>query len=249
MKLRGEVVGRNPGLMSGVVFAGINVPDRPPEQAISTALEAAELDLRRTELLVFSACSTGRGRVAGGEGVLGLQRALQLAGVRSVAASLWQVPDEETHQLMREFYRRVWSKSPVSKAEALRQRSSGCCKIRNAALTSISCLALLSVLLGCIRPFRRLAVTLKLNVASPPSKNGSFFLSGPGDASLVKSPFRGNTSRKSNEGGTHRIPLRFWFSCIGRPLVMRAIETSQLVVGPTHRGGTGYRRRLLRRRY
>jgi CHAT domain-containing protein len=38
-----------------------------------------------------------------------------------VVASLWKVPDEETHQLMREFYRRVWSKDAVSKAEALRQ--------------------------------------------------------------------------------------------------------------------------------
>jgi CHAT domain-containing protein len=50
-----------------------------------------------------------------------LQRAFQLAGARSVVASLWRVPDEETHQLMREFYRRVWSDRPLSKAEALRQ--------------------------------------------------------------------------------------------------------------------------------
>jgi len=41
--------------------------------------------------------------------------------IRSELASLWRVPDKETHQLMREFYRRVWSKGPISKAEALRQ--------------------------------------------------------------------------------------------------------------------------------
>jgi CHAT domain-containing protein len=121
MQLRADVAGRNPGLLSGLVFAGVNRPDKPPEEALLTALEAAELDLPKTELLTLSACNTGRGRVAGGEGVLGLQRGFQLAGVRSVVASLWQVPDEETHQLMREFYRRVWSDKPVSKAEALRQ--------------------------------------------------------------------------------------------------------------------------------
>jgi len=121
MRLSEEAVGRHPGLLSGVVFAGVNLPERKPEDTILTALEAAELDLGKLELVVLSACETGRGRVAGGEGVLGLQRAFQLAGARSVLASLWKVPDEETHQLMREFYRRVWSEKPVSKAEALRQ--------------------------------------------------------------------------------------------------------------------------------
>src|SRR4029077_14526997 len=119
--LDAEAVGRHPGLLSGVVFAGVNLPERKPEETILTALEAAELDLAKVELVVLSACETGRGQVAGGEGVLGLQRAFQLAGARSVVASLWRVPDEETHQLMREFYRRVWSDKDVSKAEALRQ--------------------------------------------------------------------------------------------------------------------------------
>ena len=115
-------VGRNPALLSGVVFAGVNRTDRPKEDGVLTALEAGELDLSRTELVVLSACETGRGRVAGGEGVLGLQRAFQVAGARTALASLWQVPDEETHQLMREFYRRLWdAKTPVSRAAALRQ--------------------------------------------------------------------------------------------------------------------------------
>jgi CHAT domain-containing protein len=121
LSFRPEATGRHPGLLSGLVFAGVNRPDRPPEETILTALEAAELNLEKVELLVLSACETGRGQVAGGEGVLGLQRAFQLAGARSVVASLWKVPDEETHQLMREFYRRVWSDKPVSKAEALQQ--------------------------------------------------------------------------------------------------------------------------------
>jgi len=115
------VAGRHPGLLSGLVFAGVNRSDRRPEETILTALEAAELELGQVELVVLSACNTGRGQVAGGEGVLGLQRAFQLAGARSVVASLWRVPDEETHQLMREFYRRVWSDEPVPRGEALQQ--------------------------------------------------------------------------------------------------------------------------------
>jgi CHAT domain-containing protein/Tfp pilus assembly protein PilF len=121
IKMQTEAAGRHPGLLSGLVFAGVNLPEKRPEETILTALEATELDLGKVQLVVLSACETGLGRVAGGEGVLGLQRAFQLAGARSVVASLWRVPDEETHQLMREFYRRVWSDTPVAKAEALRQ--------------------------------------------------------------------------------------------------------------------------------
>jgi CHAT domain-containing protein len=119
--LHREATGSHPGLLSGVVLAGVNQPEQRPEEAILTALEVGELGLENVELVVLSACETGRGRVAGGEGVLGLQRSFQVAGARSVVASLWAVPDEETHQLMREFYRRVWSGKAASKAESLRQ--------------------------------------------------------------------------------------------------------------------------------
>jgi CHAT domain-containing protein/tetratricopeptide (TPR) repeat protein len=118
--LRRAVVGRHPALLSGLVFAGVNDAAKRDE-AILNALEAAELRLEGAELVTLSACDTGRGAVAGGEGVLGLQRAFALAGARSVVASLWKVPDEPTHQLMREFYRRVWSDKPLARAEALRQ--------------------------------------------------------------------------------------------------------------------------------
>jgi len=121
LRLLARVARRHPGLLSGLVFAGVNRSDRRPEETILTALETAELELGKVELVVLSACNTGRGQVAGGEGVLGLQRAFQLAGARSVVASLWGVPDKETHELMREFYRRVWSDKPVPRAEALRQ--------------------------------------------------------------------------------------------------------------------------------
>ena len=79
------VVGFHPGLLSGLVLAGANRPPEPgQDDGILTALEVAELDLAGAELVTLSACETGLGESAGGEGLLGLQRAFQVAGrVRS----------------------------------------------------------------------------------------------------------------------------------------------------------------------
>jgi CHAT domain-containing protein/predicted negative regulator of RcsB-dependent stress response len=70
------------------------------------------------ELVVLSACDTGRGRVTG-DGVIGLSRSLITAGVPSVIVSLWSVPDAPTASLMTEFYQNL-QKNP-NKAQALRQ--------------------------------------------------------------------------------------------------------------------------------
>jgi len=118
MSLR-EVVGFHPGLLSGLVLAGANQPGQH-DDGVLTAAEVAELDLRRMHLAVLSACETGLGRTAGGEGLLGLQRAFQSAGARSVVASLWRVPDDATRALMVEFYQNLWQKK-LGKLEALRQ--------------------------------------------------------------------------------------------------------------------------------
>jgi CHAT domain-containing protein len=70
-------------------------------------------------LVVLSACDTGRGDLTG-EGVVGLSRSLSVAGVPSVIVSLWEVNDEATKALMEEFYRNLQLKK-LSKAQALRQ--------------------------------------------------------------------------------------------------------------------------------
>jgi CHAT domain-containing protein len=112
-----------PGLSAGLAFAGANDPSGEGlDDGLLTACEMAGLDLRGCELVVLSACESALGEVAGGEGVLGLQRSCQMAGARSAVASLWKVDDEATRRLMELFYERLCSAdAPTSRAEALRQ--------------------------------------------------------------------------------------------------------------------------------
>ena len=83
-----------------------------------TADEIVNLNLK-AELVVLSACDTGRGTISG-DGVIGLSRSLLRAGVPSVIVSLWSVPDAPTAELMVEFYRN-WREKKMDKAQAVRQ--------------------------------------------------------------------------------------------------------------------------------
>jgi CHAT domain-containing protein/tetratricopeptide (TPR) repeat protein len=93
--------------LAGLTCAGANARnDRGPdeEDGILTAQEIAVLDLAGVELAVLSACQTGAGVVAAGEGLLGLRRAFQVAGARRLVLSLWAVEDAATLRWMRSFY-------------------------------------------------------------------------------------------------------------------------------------------------
>jgi CHAT domain-containing protein/Tfp pilus assembly protein PilF len=120
---RVSVGARSPLVLSGLVLAGANVSVQEPareDASILTAETIAGLNLDGLDLAVLSACETGLGEVAGGEGAFGLQRAFHLAGARNVVASLWQVDDEATAALMGLFYHQLWvQKRPP--LEALRQ--------------------------------------------------------------------------------------------------------------------------------
>jgi tetratricopeptide (TPR) repeat protein/CHAT domain-containing protein len=111
----------HPGLLSGLAFAGANSPpEEGKDDGILTALEVSALDLSKVDTVVLSACETGLGEVAGGEGLLGLQRAFQVAGAKTVVASLWKVPDRATSALMQRFYENLWDKK-MGKLAALRE--------------------------------------------------------------------------------------------------------------------------------
>src|SRR5262249_40093898 len=105
MSDHGEVLERigagaqSPLVLSGLVLAGANRADQA-DRGILTADAIVSLPLQHLELVVLSACDTGLGEVAGGEGVFGLQRAFHLAGAHNVVASLWKVDDEATAALM-----------------------------------------------------------------------------------------------------------------------------------------------------
>lgn len=101
-------VAENPLLRAGLVLAGANhrgeeVGDG--EDGILTAEEIASLDLGGADLVTLSACDTGRGDIERGEGVLGLRRAFEVAGARSLVMSLWPVPDAAARDWMVGFYR------------------------------------------------------------------------------------------------------------------------------------------------
>jgi CHAT domain-containing protein/tetratricopeptide (TPR) repeat protein len=115
----------NPLLRSGLLLAGYNTwlarGDLPPEaeDGMLTAEDVTGLDLLDTELVVLSACETGLGQIHVGEGVFGLRRAFVLAGAKTLVMSLWKVPDQQTQELMVDFYQRILAGQP--RAEALRQ--------------------------------------------------------------------------------------------------------------------------------
>ena len=72
------------------------------------------------KLVVLSACQTGSGKMERAEGVTGLTRAVMYAGTPAVVASLWNVQDIATKELMVKFYENILEKG-MNKEEALRQ--------------------------------------------------------------------------------------------------------------------------------
>jgi CHAT domain-containing protein len=95
------------------------------EDGLLEAWELMKLDLN-AELVVLSACQTARGRIAAGEGIIGMSWALFVAGSPAAVVSQWKVDSARSSELMIEFHRNLLRKrgageKKLTKSEALRQ--------------------------------------------------------------------------------------------------------------------------------
>ncbi|WP_299218303.1 CHAT domain-containing protein [uncultured Aquimarina sp.] len=70
-------------------------------------------------LVVLSACNTGAGKISKGEGVMSLGRAFQYAGAKSLLLTSWEVSDDTTPEIMKNFYHNL--SNGMNKAKALQQ--------------------------------------------------------------------------------------------------------------------------------
>jgi CHAT domain-containing protein/tetratricopeptide (TPR) repeat protein len=113
----GTFHGEHPEL-SGIVLSLVDSAGLPQEGFLRLP------DLRglslKADLVVLSGCRTALGREIRGEGLVGLSRGFFDAGARNVVASLWQVPDRATAELMSQFYRTL-ARPKTSPAAALRE--------------------------------------------------------------------------------------------------------------------------------
>jgi CHAT domain-containing protein/Tfp pilus assembly protein PilF len=111
-----DLPGKVKGIKEPFIILG-QVENIGKDDGFLTLSEVLELELD-ADLVVLSACSTGKGRMIEGEGVSNFARAFQHAGTRSVVVSLWEVASKETVEYMESFYRYI--KEGKSKAAALR---------------------------------------------------------------------------------------------------------------------------------
>jgi len=111
-----DMPGKVKGIREPFIILG-QVGNKGSDDGFLTLSEVLELPLD-ADMVVLSACSTGKGRMIEGEGVANFARAFHHAGARSVVVSLWEVASEPAVEYMKKFYGHL--KAGKSRSEALR---------------------------------------------------------------------------------------------------------------------------------
>lgn len=122
---------KNAMRLSGLVMAGGNAEwlgENVPQNTLGGILTADDIaicDLSGTDMVVLTACDTGKGMVTS-EGVYGLQRAFKKAGVQTVIMSLWKADDKAATDFMNYFYTELttngWDKRKAFRSAKDRMR-------------------------------------------------------------------------------------------------------------------------------
>jgi len=110
------VVNDESEMRSGFPLAPESSNSSATSDGILQSYEIYGLNLRRTRLVVLSACQTGIEKQYRGEGAVGAARPFIVAGVPTVVASLWPVDSDASTQLMIEFHKHRHQSMPVVKA-------------------------------------------------------------------------------------------------------------------------------------
>jgi len=105
-----------PMLTGGIALAGANRPNGGADGILSP-LEIAGMDLRGTELVFISACSTAQGVTLAHEGLYGIRRALEIAGSGAQILALWDIDRTATMEFVNDFYAR-WLGQKLSVEQA-----------------------------------------------------------------------------------------------------------------------------------
>ena len=107
-------------LGTGLALSGANIAYRYPmrDDGLLTGREICEMDLRKVDFVVASACQSAQGRISD-EGPAGLLRSLKFAGVGCVFATLWAVDDTATTLFMHFFYEAWQNGKNCSRRQAL----------------------------------------------------------------------------------------------------------------------------------